>query len=97
MENRLPGNLNICLKGVNADWLTTTIPDIAIARGSACSSETIQPSHVLRAIGLSDEDANSSLRVSFGRFTTRDEVSNAVNMIIEQSKIFLAKKEAMVI
>ena len=97
LKNRLPGNLNVCLKGVNADWLTTVIPNISIARGSACSSETIQPSHVLRSIGLSDEDANSSIRVSFGRFTIEKEVAKAANMIIEQSKIFLAKKEAMAI
>ena len=62
-KDRLPGNLNICLKGVDADWLAAMIPEIAIARGSACTSETIQPSHVLRAIGLSDEDANSSIEL----------------------------------
>jgi cysteine desulfurase len=89
--------LNICLKGVDADWLTTMIPNIAIARGSACTSETIQPSHVLRSIGLSDDDANSSIRVSFGRFTTENEIEKAANMIIEQSKIYLSKKEVLAI
>jgi cysteine desulfurase len=97
VNNRLPGNLNICLKGVDADWLTTMIPNIAIARGSACTSETIQPSHVLRSISLSDDDANSSIRVSFGRFTTENEIEKAANMIIEQSKIYLSKKEVLAI
>ena len=96
-KDRLPGNLNICLKGVDADWLTTMIPEIAIARGSACTSETIQPSHVLRAIGLTDEDANSSIRISFGRFTTKDEVIRAANLIIKQVNSFIEKKEIMAI
>jgi cysteine desulfurase len=73
------------------------IPNIAIARGSACTSETIQPSHVLRSISLSDDDANSSIRVSFGRFTTENEIEKAANMIIEQSKIYLSKKEVLAI
>ena len=96
-KDRLPGNLNICLKGVDADWLTAMIPEIAIARGSACTSETIQPSHVLRAIGVSDEDANSSIRISFGRFTTKDEVIRAANLIIKQVNSFIEKKEIMAI
>jgi cysteine desulfurase len=97
VNKRLPGNLNICLKGIDADWLITMIPNIAIARGSACTSETIQPSHVLRSIGISDEDANSSIRISFGRFTTENEVKKAANIIVEQSKIYLSKRKALAI
>lgn len=96
-KGRLPGNLNICLKGIDADWLTTMISNIAVARGSACTSETIQPSHILRAIGVSDEDANSSIRVSFGRFTTKEEVKTAAETIIKQSKIYLSKRESLAI
>jgi len=96
-NNRLPGNLNFCLKDVDADWLTSMLPDIAMARGSACTSETIQPSHVLRGIGLSDEDANSSLRVSFGRFTTKDDINYATDKIIENVQKYLSKKKMLAI
>ena len=84
-SNRLPGNINICLKGVDADWLCTMLNNVAIARGSACTSETIQPSHVLRSIGLKDDDANSSIRVSFGRFNTIEDVNVAVSKIVAAS------------
>jgi|TARA_B100001964_G_scaffold243717_1_gene322547 cysteine desulfurase len=96
-ENRIPGNINICLKGIDADWLTTMLPDIAIARGSACTSETLQPSHVLRAIGLSDEDANSSIRISLGRFTTEEEIALASNKIINKVQQYFTRKEALAI
>ena len=96
-NNRLPGNLNFCLKDVDADWLTSMLPDIAMARGSACTSETIQPSHVLRGIGLSDEDANSSLRVSFGRFTTENDINYATDKIIENVQKYLSKKKMLAI
>ena len=97
MKKRIPGNLNICFKKIDADWLTTMLPDIAIARGSACTSETIQPSHVLRAIGLSDEDAYGSVRISFGRFTTSSEVKKAAELIVKQVKVFQSKKEVLAI
>jgi len=96
-KGRLPGNLNICLKDVDADWLTTMLPNIAMARGSACTSETIQPSHVLRAIGISDQDADSSLRISIGRFTSEDEIRSATNEIIEKSKSYISKRELLAI
>jgi len=96
-HNRLPGNINFCLKGVDADWLTSMLPDIALARGSACTSETIQPSHVLRGIGLSDEHANSSLRASFGRFTTVNDINYATEKIIENVKKYLSKKKSLAI
>ena len=96
-DNRLPGNLNFCLKGVDADWLTSMLPDIALARGSACTSETIQPSHVLRGIGLSDEDANSSLRASFGRFTMEKDINYATEKIIDNAKKYLSKKKSLAI
>lgn len=96
-QDRLPGNINFCLRGVDADWLTSMLPDIALARGSACTSETIQPSHVLRGIGLSDEDANSSLRASFGRFTTENDINYATDKIAENVKKYLSKKKSLAI
>ena len=96
-ENRLVGNLNISIKNTDADWLTTMLPNVAIARGSACTSETLQPSHVLRAIGISDDDANSAIRISFGRFTTEDEVADAAKAIAEKSKEYIAKRESLAI
>ncbi|MBT4735417.1 MAG: cysteine desulfurase [Candidatus Marinimicrobia bacterium] len=97
VEDRIPGNINICLKGIDADWLTTMLPNIAIARGSACTSETLQPSHVLRAIGLSDEDANSSIRISLGRFTTDEEISIASNKIINKVLHYFKRRESLAI
>lgn len=94
-ENRLIGNLNITLVGVDATWLTTMIPNIAFSRGSACTSETIQPSHVLRAIGLKDELADGAIRISIGRFNTMKEIDTAANIIIEKSNEFLNKKITM--
>ncbi len=56
MEHRLPGNLNICFHNVDAETLMAAIRDVAVSSGSACNSEKIDPSHVLTALGLSDED-----------------------------------------
>ena len=91
--NRLPGNLNIAIKNVDSDWLITMIPEISIAKGSACSSETIQPSHVLRAIGLDDKDSESSIRISFGRFTKKSDAAFAAKLIAKKSQEYLLKKE----
>ena len=96
-ENRLVGNVNISVHKVDADWLTTMLANIAMARGSACTSETLQPSHVLRAIGVSDENANSAVRISFGRFTTEEEVVFAANALSEKAKNYLSKKASLAI
>ena len=73
------------------------LPNIAMARGSACTSETLQPSHVLRAIGVSDENANSAVRISFGRFTIEEEVVYAANAISEKAKNYISKKASLAI
>jgi cysteine desulfurase len=96
-KNRLVGNLNLSLHNVDAAWLTTMLPNIAVARGSACTSETIQPSHVLRAIGLSDDKADCAIRVSFGRFTTKDEVIEAAKVISLKAQEYLSKRESIAI
>jgi len=93
MSNRVAGNLNICFNGVDADWLILHTPDVAISTGSACTSETIEPSHVLKAIGLPNEDSNSSIRISFGRFTTQKQINKAATLIAKSVKTFLDKKK----
>jgi cysteine desulfurase len=74
MENRLAGNLNLSFDGVDADALLGMLPDIALSTGSACSSARPEPSHVLRAIGLSAQAARASVRFGLGRWTTEEEV-----------------------
>lgn len=83
IKQRWCGNLNICLPGLKIELLMSNLRDIAISSGSACSSATKNPSHVLKAIGLSDDDASSTLRIGFGRFTTQEEVDFAANQIIK--------------
>lgn len=76
-EHRFPGNLNLSFPGVPADRLIEGVPDVAVATGSACSSATVEPSYVLRALGLDDAMAACAIRVGFGRFTTEAEVEMA--------------------
>lgn len=81
MEQRLPGNLNISLAFVEGESLIMSLKDLAVSSGSACTSASLEPSYVLRALGLNDELAHSSLRFSFGRFTTDEEVDYAVEQV----------------
>jgi len=74
IENRYQGNLNLCIPGVTNDWLIHELSDYAISVGSACDSDSIEPSHVLRAIGLNEQDADCSIRISYGRFTSESEI-----------------------
>ena len=76
--HRLPGVLNISIAYVEGESLIMSLKDLAVSSGSACTSASLEPSYVLRALGLSDELAHSSLRFSFGRFTTEDNVDAAV-------------------
>jgi cysteine desulfurase len=77
-EQRLPGALNISVAFVEGESLLLSLKDLAISTGSACTSASLEPSYVLRALGLDDDLAHSSLRFSFGRFTTEEEVDLAV-------------------
>jgi cysteine desulfurase len=77
-ERRLSGNLNLSFPGVPAPALIEACPGLALSTGSACTAAEIEPSFVLRALGLSDDLAGSSLRIGLGRFTTADEVDFAV-------------------
>lgn len=81
MAQRIPQNLNISFNFVEGESLIMALKDLAVSSGSACTSASLEPSYVLRAIGRSDELAHSSLRFSFGRFTTEEDVDNAVNLI----------------
>jgi len=82
--NRHPGNLNITLPHIESRQLITLLqPKLAFSSGSACTSNNIEPSHVLKAIGLSTEEADRSFRLSVGRYTTTDEINTAVSLISE--------------
>ena len=80
-EERLPGALNVSFAYVEGESLLMSLKDLAISSGSACTSASLEPSYVLRALGLNDEMAHSSLRFSFGRFTTEAEVDYAIEQV----------------
>ncbi|WP_299943077.1 IscS subfamily cysteine desulfurase [uncultured Microbulbifer sp.] len=75
---RVPGNLNVSFAFVEGESLIMSLRDLAISSGSACTSASLEPSYVLRALGVNDEMAHSSLRFSFGRFTSQQDVDTAV-------------------
>jgi len=83
LEQRLPGALNVSIAFVEGESLIMALKDLAISSGSACTSASLEPSYVLRALGLDDELAHSSLRFSFGRFTTEDDVDEAAAQLRE--------------
>ena len=81
--NRIAGNLNISFNFVEGESLMMALRDLAVSSGSACTSASLEPSYVLRALGLNDELAHSSLRITVGRFTTEEEIDYAVEKIHE--------------
>jgi cysteine desulfurase len=80
-KHRLPGALNVSIAFVEGESLIMSLKDLAVSSGSACTSASLEPSYVLRALGLNDELAHSSLRFSFGRFTTDEDVDMAVDQL----------------
>ena len=82
-DNRYFGNLNISFSCVEGESLIMALTDIAVSSGSACTSASLEPSYVLRAIGVTEDMAHTSLRIGIGRFTTEAEVDYAINLIGE--------------
>jgi cysteine desulfurase len=82
-EHRLPGCLNISFSFVEGESLLMGISDVAVSSGSACTSASLEPSHVLRAMDVGDELAHSSIRFGIGRFTTKEEVDFAADQVID--------------
>ena len=86
LEKRIPGNLNISFAFVEGEGLMMGLKDLAVSSGSACTSASLEPSYVLRALGVDVELAHTSLRLGFGRFTTEEEVEYAVDRIVSEVK-----------
>ncbi|HYB13441.1 MAG TPA: aminotransferase class V-fold PLP-dependent enzyme, partial [Myxococcota bacterium] len=83
-ERGLPGNLNVCFAGVDAAHLMVALPELALSSGSACTSATPEPSHVLAALGLAPELVRSALRFGLGRGTTQEEIDFAAERVIQE-------------
>jgi cysteine desulfurase len=81
LNSRIPGNLNVSFNYVEGESLIMAIKDIAVSSGSACTSASLEPSYVLRALGRDDELAHSSIRITIGRYTTEEEVDFAVELL----------------
>ena len=81
MERRIPGNLNVSFNFVEGESLIMAIKDIAVSSGSACTSASLEPSYVLRALGRSDELAHSSIRFTLGKYTTEEEIDYAADLL----------------
>jgi cysteine desulfurase len=85
-EHRLPGNLNISFNFVEGEAMMMAIKDVAVSSGSACTSASLEPSYVLRALGVGDELAHSSIRFGLGRFNTEEEVDYVADLVTEKVK-----------
>jgi cysteine desulfurase len=84
MDQRVAHNLNISFNYVEGESMLMALKDIAISSGSACTSASLEPSYVLRALGRNDELAHSSIRFTIGRFTTEEEVDFTINLVKEK-------------
>ncbi|GLQ32034.1 IscS subfamily cysteine desulfurase [Litoribrevibacter albus] len=83
LDRHIPGILNVSFSGVDGETLLMSLHDIAVSTGSACTSATVEPSYVLKTLGLNDELAHASIRFSIGRFTTEEEIDYTVNKVVE--------------
>ena len=85
-DKRVPGNLNLSFAYIEGESLMMGIKNLAVSSGSACTSASLEPSYVLKALGVEEELAHTSLRIGLGRFTTEDDVNNAVAKIVDEVK-----------
>lgn len=83
---RIAGNLNVFIPGVDAEALMAAVPRVAVSTGSACTSASVEPSYVLRALGVDDERARGSLRIGLGRFTREEEVDRAAALLVAAAR-----------
>jgi cysteine desulfurase len=81
---RVPGNLNISFAYVEGEGLMMALKDVAVSSGSACTSASLEPSHVLRACGVEEELAHTSIRFGLGRFNTEEEVDFVAKLVVEK-------------
>lgn len=88
-ENRVYNTTNICFPGVNSEKLILALGNISVSNGASCSAVTTEPSHVLKAMGLSDDEALSSIRYSLSKYTTEKEIDIAVEKVLEAAKKLL--------
>jgi cysteine desulfurase len=102
LSQRLPGNMHLSFAYIEGESLLMGLKDIAVSTGSACTSASLEPSHVLRAIGLEEHLAHSSIRFGLGRFNTEEEVDYTVERIVQEvrrlrelSPVFRAKRERL--
>jgi cysteine desulfurase len=102
LEHRLPGNLNMSFAYVEGEALMMAVKDVAVSSGSACTSASLEPSYVLKAMGVSDDLAHSSIRFGLGRFTTEEEVDYVVDLFAakvtklrEMSPLYEMSKEGV--
>ncbi len=86
LAHRLPGNLNVSFAYVEGEALMMAIKDVAVSSGSACTSASLEPSYVLRAMGVADDLAHSSIRFGLGRFTTEEEIDWVTKLVVEKVK-----------
>jgi cysteine desulfurase len=86
LEHRLPGNLNISFAFVEGEAMMMSLKDVAVSSGSACTSASLEPSYVLRALGVPEEMAHTSIRFGLGRFTTEEEVDYVVELVAEKAR-----------
>lgn len=92
---RLPNTSSLTFPGLDADALLLNLPNIMMGIGAACSSGALEPSHVLLAIGLSRSEASSTVRVSLGRFTTREEIGSAARELVQAAKHLVSRSPSV--
>lgn len=88
-KNRIYNTTNICFKSIDANILIGRMKNVAVSNGSACTAAVVEPSHVLKAMGISDEDAFASIRFSLGKFNTKEEINTVIKNISELTKSML--------